>query len=168
MENLQSWLYPTYSDQSRQRLLYCALVLECDVPILEALAFQWLFYKPCSNIQFADVGFETAHKQLQAILGPSQTDWTQSACTWPALDGHIRLNITIRVDYLEANFSILLRTQVHMKCIIFILDKEGVQYLREDKKIHVLKGESIDALLRAEIQEIVKPVLLCRNLLAKI
>jgi hypothetical protein len=159
MENLQSWLYPTYSDQSRQRLLYCALVLECDVPILEALAFQCLFYKPSSNIQFAAEVFDSAHKQLKAVFGPSQTDWTQSACTWPALDGHIRLNMTIRVDYWDATLSILLRTQVHMKCIIFILDKEGVRYLREDKKLHVLKGESMDALLRAEVQEIVKPVI---------
>jgi hypothetical protein len=46
-----------------------------------------------------------------------------------------------------------------MKCIIFILDNEGVRYLREDKKLHVLKGESMDALLRAEIQEIIKPVI---------
>jgi len=160
MKTLQSCLYPTYSDQSRKRLLYCALVLECDVPILEALAFQWMCYQPCSNIQFVDLVFERAHNELQALFGPAKIDHTWNSCKWPVLDGQISLKMSIRADHLESKLSIVLFTSTHTKCAIFLFDKEGVRYLREDKKLRVLKDESMDTCLTREIQEVVNPVLL--------
>lgn len=158
---MQSYLRPSYSDKTREQFLYFALALDCDFCVLEALAFWWICYKPSSNIQFACIGVEYTKDVLQEAFGPGKHDWTKNNYTWPVLDGQIRLNLSIRVDYPEARFSIALFKSSLKKCVIFIVDEEGVRYLHEDKKLHILKGETIDSLLTAEIQEIVKLALLC-------
>lgn len=162
METLQWQLRPTYSDKDRQHFVYFALALECNACILKTLAFEWLHYKPSYNIQFMHLAVERAKAELnEAGLGPGQVNHSLQNCVWPLSDGYVKLDWSCRVDHTHASFSIGFFTMNHRKCVIFIFDKEGVRYLHEDKKLHVLKGESMDAFLSTEIQEIVKLALLC-------